>query len=297
MIYAMDYWARQVKNEQEIPESFVAFFDSFHLQSEQFPYTVFAPPEKGYRSKSTPKLLVLLQDRLYLAEKIKKQIQTTCFLFQDINYIENGTILLHSWLEINGIANGHLTTVRVEYNSVVEYLFLPFIQRIRTAVHHLDFSDLAQEQLKKEQSRFDSLVKTDFKYMNFGKRSLLPGERIRQYILQPDIQVKFFKYFQHTISYTHLTILTDQELILVKDDDSFIRKQQIRHGGIWRYIPLSKIIKMMAGDVLEHDLVKLTLRLSDGVNFSSLFSPVQRSELELLLYTANRLYSTQEECV
>jgi hypothetical protein len=60
---------------------------------------------------------VALADRIYIAEKSKKQLQTTCFLFQDINYLETGTLLLHSWLEINGLVAGKPTVIAVEYNN------------------------------------------------------------------------------------------------------------------------------------------------------------------------------------
>jgi hypothetical protein len=292
----MDTWARQVTEEQEIPESFTTFFESLP-KCEPFPYTVFAPPEKGYHRKSTPKLLMVLVDRIYIAEKAKKQIQTTCFLFQDINYLETGTLLLHSWLAINGLVDGKPTMVTAEYNTVVEEIFKQIIEKIRSTIHHLDQGDFAKAQLKKEQSKFEALIKTNFKYMNYGKRSLLAGENLQQFILQPDIQVKFLKYFQHTLSFTHLTILTDQELIMVKDDDSFKKAQHARYGGIWRYISLHKVIKLTVENVLKDDLIKLNLILPGEVSFSFMFSASQRPELDLLLHTVNRPVLTQRECV
>ena len=143
---------------------------------------------------------MILADRIYIAEKFKKQLQTTCFLFQDINYLETGTLLLHSWLEINGLVDGKLTVIKVEYNTVVEALFKQIIATIRSTIHQLDQGDFAKAQCKKEQSKFEVLIKTNFKYMNFGKRSLLAGEQLQQFVLQPDIRVKFLKYFQRMLS-------------------------------------------------------------------------------------------------
>lgn len=294
---SMDSWARQVKEEQELPESFAAFFKSIPNHLERFPYTVFAPPEKLYRKKSTPKLLVLLDDRLYIAEKLNKQIQVACFCYQDINYIETGSILLHSWITINGKTDGKQVTITVEYNSVAEIFFKPIVEKVRSSINHLDQSDFAKAQFKKEQSKFDALIKMNFKYMNFGKRSLLPGEQIQQFILQPDIRVKFLKYFQRTLSFTHLTILTDHELIFIKDDDSFKMAQHVRYGGVWRYISLQKIMKIAVDNILEHDLIKLSLILPEEVGFSFLFSASQRPELDLLLHTVDRPLLIQRECV
>jgi hypothetical protein len=298
MKFAMDSWARQVKNNEEIPESFEAFFAAIHDNSEQFPYTLFAPPDKWYSKKSTPKLLVLLGDRIYIAEKIKKQIQETCFFYQNINYIESGTILLHSWIGINGNVDGKPVTTTVEFNTVVEILFKPIIEKIRSTINHLDQSDFAKGQLKKEQSKFDYLVKTNFKYMNFGKRCLLAGEQVQQIILQPDIRVKFLKYFQRVLSFTHLTVLTDKELIFIKDDDSFKSAQSIRYGGIWWYISLAKITKMAIENILENDLTRLTIQLPENVNLSSIFLVTQKSELDLLTDGINKFKNvTKQKCV
>lgn len=284
---AMDTWARWIKDEQEIPETFLAFFKSIPYLK-QFPYIVFAPPDRWYYHKTSAKFLVLLEDRLYIAEKIKKQIQINCFLFGDIVYIEKGTLLLHSWLKIYGKSNDVTTTVTVSYNTVVEHLFRPIIEKIRTNVYHLDPSEPAKEQLQCELAKFDTLIRTNYKYMNFSKSSLLPGQKVRQFILQPEIQVNVYKWFQRTIAITHLIMLTDQELILIQDDDSFIMRHQVRYGGIWSYIPLSKINQITLRKVLKPDVMEVNILLSDGFNFKSLYSPTQREGLEALLQIVNQ---------
>lgn len=297
-----NFWARQIKTPQELPESFTAFFETLQYPNE-FPYMVFAPPDKSYHKKTTPKLLVLQEDRIWIAEKHKKQIETTCFLFQDINYIETGMLLLQSWMKINGIIDGQTTTITVEYNTVSESFFKPIIAKIRTTIYNLGTQDFINGQHKKELSKFDVLMKTSFKYMNYGKHSLLPGERLHRFIFQPDIRVTFLKFFQRVLTFTHLAILTDHELILIKDDDSLkpIRRieyiHHIRYGGIWRYIPISKVIEIKIEDVPTQGIVKLTVLFQGGIVMSSLFSLFRRPELEALIHNIDGSGLIEKECV
>lgn len=284
---AMDSWARILKNEQEIPESFLASFKSIPYLNE-FPYTVFAPPERWHFNKTSPKLLVLLEDRLYVAEKDKKQIQLDCFLFKDIAYIEKGTLLLHSWIKIYGKSNNIATTVIIPYNTVVEGLFRPITEKIRTAVYQLDSSAPAEKQLQFELDKFDSLIKTNYKYMNFGKSSLLPGQKVQQFILQPEICINVFKWFQRTIAITHLILLTDQELVLIQDDDSLKVRKQARYGGIWNYIPRSQIAQVTIQEDLKYGVVEVNIQLADGASFKSLYSSAQRGNLETFLQSMNQ---------
>jgi hypothetical protein len=294
----IDSWAREVKNEQAIPASFTTFWGSIP-HSIQFPYTVFTPAERWYRRRNYSKLLVLLEDRLFVVEKVKKELQSNCFLFQDINYIETGRLLLHSWLTVNGMVEGKLVTVTVEYNSVVEHIFQPIIEKIRTNSYHLDLADLVAEkaralQFEQEKSKFEALLKINYKYMNFGKQSLLAGERIRQFILEPDIRIKVWRYFERILSFTHLTILTDHELIIVKDDDSHRRTRDAGYGGIWRYIPLHKIVEMKLEKNEINKLPELTLRLPEDVSFRALFSESKLAELEQLQHRLRDPYQEKD---
>lgn len=282
MKFTQDTWAKLVSDAKDIPQSFTKFFQKIDQTPTPFPYTVYAPPDRGYRHKSNPKLICLYDDRIYIAEKIKKQVVSHCFIFDDINYIEMGKMLLHSWLKINGAVDGQLSSIRVEYNTVVEGLFIQIQKRIRATLHNLEKTDNSEIQFRKEQQKFDYLSSENYKYMNYGKDSLLPGTEVYQILLQPDIRVKFWKYFMRTISFVHQTILTDKELIIIKDEDGSKMGYQMRYGGIWRYIPLNKINKLDVINNMEGDLYTLSVYLPENVTISNLFTANQKPQLDLL---------------
>ena len=92
--------------------------------------------------------------------------------------------------------------------------------------------------------------------------------------------------------------MTDQELIIVKDDNSLKMAQHARYGGIWRYISLHKVLKVAVESDVENNLLKLTILLPEGVSLSSLFSVSQKAELTLLWdgIEKSRLI-TERQCV
>lgn len=277
-----DTWTRLVSEEQDIPESFGDFFRKIYTVEKPYPYTVFVPFDKWYQGKTNPKLICLFDNQIFIAEKIKEQIVFYCFMIHQIHYIEMGTLLLHSWLKIIGTVDGQLTSTTIEFNTVAAELFKPIIEKIRATIYNLEKIDNSKFQLLKEQQKFDFLTNENFKYMNFGKQSLLPGTEVVQILLQPDIRVKYWKFLYRMISFTQLTILTDQEMIIIKDDDSLKKVQQVRYGGIWCYIPLNKIIKLDVTSNLKGDLYTLLVYLPRDITISTLFSVEQKSQLDLL---------------
>ena len=74
-------------------------------------------------------------------------------------------------------------------------------------------------------------------------------------------------------------ILTDRELILIRDDRH--RDGRESYGGIWTYVPLCKIKEL----ILENEAgggVSLVVRLAGGDCLRSRFSATNREELRRL---------------
>jgi hypothetical protein len=108
--------------------------------------------------------------------------------------------------------------------------------------------------------------------MNFAKHSLLAGERVIYSILQPEIRKTMLtvpgRTLYKTVSPTHMSILTDRELILIREDA--VRRKEDRYGGIWDYIPLSKIVSLSVSENAD-DLLVLAVKLPAHTGFEFLF--------------------------
>ena len=120
--------------------------------------------------------------------------------------------------------------------------------------------------------------------MNLAKHSLLEGEKVIQFIIQPEIQESLLtflgKTYYRTISPTHMCILTDRELIMIRED--VVRLKEDRYGGIWIYIPLNKIMYLSVSEQAD-ELLVLTVQLPEDIRFELLFQTSAGKELNQLL--------------
>jgi hypothetical protein len=77
-----------------------------------------------------------------------------------------------------------------------------------------------------------------------------------------------------------MTILTDRELILIREEEA--RNREDRYGGVWDYIPLSKIVSLSL-NARDSNLLGLSIQLQEDTGFELLFQTSAREELNRLL--------------
>lgn len=208
--------------------------------------------------------------------------------FDRISDLEFGSILLFSWLTFRGVDRAGVPfSITIEMNTTSVRYFARFVNRIRPAPHPME---TAKQQA--ERAKFDYLASENFKFMNFGIQSLVEGEEVIQTVWQPEIQVPVMKLGWHTFYRTralaHLLVLTDQELIVVQDDERSRGNQGIRYGGKWRYIRLDHL---EAAEVQEeqNELIRLALTVSPGKHpVETVFAASHRKEILQLQETLQK---------
>jgi len=272
-------WARPVRLAEELPEVYRPFIDALPTNG-AFPYAVITPTFAGFMRRENEKIICSVGDHLYVVEKVKGELMTTCYAFGDIRYLEVGAVLLNAWLQIRGrAADGTSAAIKLKFNAVTERLFTPFVEKIRGA------ADYPQEiDRETELGKFNNADLLSFKFRNYARRSILPGAQINAVVSQPEIRRTVVKVlgraFQRTIAMSHVLILTDRELIIVRDDpDSPQWVDNTRYGGVWDYIPLGKIAGVDQTEQ-ETGLLALTVQLPQSDHVEMVFSPQRRAELE-----------------
>jgi hypothetical protein len=119
--------------------------------------------------------------------------------------------------------------------------------------------------------------------MNYARNSLLGPEEVLGAILQPEIKAERFrilgKTYYRTISPTHTCILTDRELILIREE--VLQDRNDKYGGIWDFIPLNKISSLSISRI-NGDMLALSVKLSTNESFECLFQASKASEVEQL---------------
>jgi len=281
-------WARPVKPGDAIPDIFRAFFESTLSPEQDFPYTVITPTYDGFIHRDVEKLICNFQHEIYVLERNGNSIKQQCYPLDQISYIQLKTQLLDSSFKIFGVTKDEVPdTSTLRFNTVTDYLFLPIIHKIRHAAGDFYESD-NQEELEK----FDLWRQENSKFMNFAKRSLLPGECIIQAILQPEIRQKIIKIFGKTydfvISPTLAAILTDQELIMIREEKN--RRGPGNYGGIWEYISVHKIARLSTLEAIDN-IIMFSVQLTDGNQLEYLFQADAKQEILKLQNSFKKLKS------
>lgn len=277
---ARSSWAKPIETYADLPDIYKGFFDSHLANGQEFPYTVLTPSHERFIHKAPEKLICDLGHEIYVLESNGNTFKVQCYPFEGISFLEFRTALLASSIKICGLAShGVHATSTLIFNSVTDYLFTPILKRVRLAT--MGPRDAVQS-LPVEQ--FDHLIKVNYKFMTFARHSLLEGEQVIHSILQPEIRESVLtvlhKTYFRTISPTHMIILTDRELIVIREEAT--RRKEDRYGGIWDYIPLSKIASLSFGEK-DSNLLVFTIQLPGNIRFELLFQASAKGEINQLL--------------
>jgi hypothetical protein len=284
-------WARPVKSGDPIPGMYQDFFETLLSNGRDFPYTIFVPSPERFIHKTTEKLICDTGSEICVLERTGNTYQVMRYPLDSIRYIEHRTMLLDSSIKISGLTQqGIPASSIIKFNTITDYLFLPVLARIRLA----RFNGRSAVQ-GSELEKFDYLIRLNFKFMNFAKHSLIGGEKVIHAIYQPEIRESLWtilgRTYYRTIFPTHMMILTDQELILIRENES--RGGEDKYGGTWDYIPLSQIESLFVEAKDEH-LLALTIQVSGGERFNCLFQDSLKQEADQLLVCFRELTTTMQ---
>jgi hypothetical protein len=276
-------WAKAINSYAAVPMAYRAFFDVLMAAGQPFPYTVATPSRTGFIHRTTEKLICQIGDDVHVLERKGESYTEQCYPIEWVSHIEIGIVLLDAWFRICGMTReGVFATSTLRFNSINDYLFAPLLRSVRRAGGNSGSADAVVEAEK-----FEQLIQTNYKFMNYARRSLLAGDRVVQFHLQPEIlvgeKIPFLgKTFFRRLSPTHMTILTERELILIREDPG---RWDVKYGGIWDYIPLKKINSM---DIRErgNNLFVLSVALPEGTRLELTFPTSAKEEIERLIKAA-----------
>ena len=274
-------WAKKVYTFEALPEAFKSIACDLMSDKQAFPYAVLTPTFEGFLKHENEKLVFCQDQRLYVLEKDQRNVIPTSYRFANIYRIEFGEVLLKAWINIRGTNDqGEFSTTQLRFNSVTDFLFNPFIEAVRL----FDVPTVPLD-MQQEREKFSPLKQKHFKFMNYARNSLLPGEHVEQYIFQPEMKTARTNLFGMTIlkrvvCLTHVLIHTDRELIMIRDDETSQRlKSRSRYGGIWNYVPLIHLQDLHIEDA-SAGLLELTMSLPAGDCIKMPFANERRPELE-----------------
>ena len=275
----MAAWSKVIETYEAIPAAYKGFFETYIANDQHFPYIVFTPVLIKPKGKTTEKLVYDADNAIHILERNGSRVNEKSYPYQTICKVEVGNVLLSSWLTISGITSaGDWSVSTIDFNTTSTRYFTTFLNKLRPTLQGVD-----NAKLNAEKEKFDYLSGLSFKFMNFGRSSLIHGEIVHDSLLQSEIREPILKIFgnifQRTISPTHLTVLTNQELILIHERDREVAGPQ--YGGVWQYIPLRSITSISLAEA-ANDRIMLSITLSSSETINTLFVVSSQPKLESL---------------
>lgn len=258
-------WARRVESIEEILSEFQSAFPDY---ADQFPYTIYLPEDRFSISfKRNKTIICLLDDHFVLMELARNEIQIASSKYEDVSYLERGRILLYSWLAM--LTPSGLLSFR--FNTTHDELFAPIVEKMRDGMSAAAVAPngVAEPDL----SGFDYLRKVNVKYFNYGKRSIRPDDSVISILYQPERCLQEINLFNRNLfrrySTDHLSVLTDQELILIKEENKTRTGKDKFYGAVFTYIPRCKIDDITFVPGPEGSLCTMEIMLPDGVHLTA----------------------------
>lgn len=263
-------WAKVIESYEMVPDIYKEFFRSHLPKGQPFPYTILTPSYETFGGRITEKMVCAIGHTLFVLEGKGSHATKTCYPIDEINSVEVSSLLLDFRLKINGITSlGVQTTSSFRSSTVTDYVFAPLLKRIR-----LRSESVKDDGPCRDLEMFERWSERYFKFMNLARHCILAGETVVHAVLQPEIRTG--KIFHKMIAPTHVCILTDKELILIREEHLQGRKD--RYGGIWDFIPLNKIESISLSHE-EENLLALSIQLRNGERFERLFEDSLEKEL------------------
>jgi hypothetical protein len=266
----MRTWSEVLRSYQDVPAEFQAAFPE---PEAAFPYTVFIPEDRlSLFQKRNVKLIYMYDDRVGMLEVLRDRVKTAVYPFQKILYLEQGRILRYSWITIVSPFGSSTAT----FNTVNLQQFEPIIEMIRQETTRVQAEDGQAEQAPRDLTKFDYLKTLNFKFMNYGRQSVQPGDTVLKIVYQPDRCLKTFMLFHKTLfrryATGHLSILTEKELILIKESKRTKMKRKALYGGVFIYIPLQQIKAISFLTDTEKSRCIMDITLADNIHLRSEFA-------------------------
>lgn len=240
-----EFWAKHIETYDAIPVYLRDTVEQDISFEKHFPYIVFCPSDRYGWRVANEKMLCLMGKTILYYEKAKNNLEMKKCCFEEVIGIEEGHVLLYSWIKITGLFSGIPDTIFIEFNTVMERLFIKVLDTLRKEINHID-----TESCGAELDKFNYLYNIDFKFGNHGKSSILGNEKVLWIVYQKKMKMKRNLFiYRNVIPESYIIVLTDKELIVVSDRDA--RKYwQPKTGSVWTYYPLCQVkgIQLTEGD-------------------------------------------------
>ena len=289
-------WARVTGTWDEVPEVFREPLTAVAGEGGSLPYTVLTPTVQGFLRRPGEKLICTAGDEIWVMEKVQNVAVSTCYPVAGISRIEVGSVLLKGWMTIRGVdRSGTPKGSTVEFNTVGEGLLTPIVAKARPAP-----VGSGGVEYEAEIDKLRGLAPLNFKFMNYARRTIVPGERVIRFVLQPEVRARaprlLGRQWWGRIYPAHLTVVTDKELIDIRDEAGVRWNPDAKHGGIWTFVRLEQVVGT-AVEEEEDGMVRLAVELVGGDGVEVVFAGEREEEVRGMMGDLTTKYTKDSKVI
>jgi len=255
-----DHWTKEINDFSTLPETLQLEINKIlEAQENNHPLAIKVPSNEEHESLET--LLIIFEDLIYILENDEGYIETYAMKYSQINFVELRIILLDSYIILN---DGNISK-KIFFNTSSEGFFHQLIEKIRINQNSYDDLELSYENI-------DYLKEIDIKLYNYSKYALKFHNEIIDSVYQNETSESEFA--------SSITILTDNELVFIKEPNKDKQPMDSLYGGQWIYIPLNKIIDVFIENDKNESKFSLIIHFKDGHNYSIDYDYITKSSFK-----------------
>ncbi|HKL43006.1 MAG TPA: hypothetical protein VJ962_10550 [Clostridia bacterium] len=243
-----DRWTKEINDFSTLPETLQLEINKIlDIQDNNHPLALKVPANEDHESPET--FLIIFDDIVYILENENGYIETYSINYSNINFVELQIILLDSYTVLNdGIINK-----KIFFNTSSEGFFHQLIKKIRSKQN-------SNEHLELNYENIDYLEEIDIKLYNYSKYALKFHHDIVDSVYQNETSESAFG--------SSITILTDSELIFIKEPNKDKQPMDSLYGGQWVYIPLNKVVDASIQNDKTESKFSLVIQFKDNHHYS-----------------------------
>ncbi len=226
-------WAQIIASRAALP---AIFRDSIPADG-ALPYTVHLPDVGLGLRREKLKLVCLYSDCISIPENARSgAIVSVNYHLDSIHRIIHGTIFLHSWIELHGLVEGKPKASTITYNTIGEDALKPIIAALRKSTRGAKGG-------RSSRPEFAFLNRANLKFYRYISAEVLPDETVAQVLYQPELRARALHIFPRVLVPRHIVVLTDKEIVLMRDADWRMSKASGRfsYGIVRSFIPLKDV--------------------------------------------------------
>jgi len=243
-----DSWTKEINNFSSLPEKLQLEVNKIlKMQDNNHPLTVNVP--KNEKFESSESLLIIFDELIYVLENQEGYIETYKINYSDINFIELNIVLLNSYITLN---DGNISK-KIYFNTSSEGFFHQLIGKIRSCKISISQNDSSFENI-------DYLQEIDIKLYNYSRYALKYHEEIIDTVYQNRHDESEFG--------SSITILTDNELVFIKEPNKEKQPMDSLYGGHWVYVSLDQIIDVSIENIKNESMFSLILHFKDDHQYA-----------------------------